>query len=176
MRLLATLILFTASAVADCIPFSEAASKLGYDVCVTGKVLKVYVSRSGTQFLDFCDQPKECPFTVVVFATDLREVGDIRLLAGKTIEIHGKVRQYNGRAEIILRTSRQLRGEAAHLPAAPRDYDADVRGRYSAGSLARSKSAKKQKKGHAPSNTAVSESDVMEDREEVPADKQPPKL
>src|SRR5256885_7518206 len=51
--------------------------KTGSRACVSGKVLKVVAGR-GAQFLDFCEDYAKCPFTVVVFDRDLRDVGDIR--------------------------------------------------------------------------------------------------
>src|SRR6266436_2618538 len=128
------LLALISSATAACIPFDQASKKVGETVCVTGKVLKVSSSaRSGTQFLNFCDDYKTCPFTVVVFARDLRDVGDVRPLEGQTIEIHGKVKLYKGQAEIVLSDSRQLKGEAAKLPALPKNFDVENQGKYSAG-------------------------------------------
>ncbi len=49
------------------------------------------------------NDPKACPFTVVVFAGDLKKMGDVRQLEGKQIEIKGTVQDYDGHAEIILR-------------------------------------------------------------------------
>jgi len=120
------------SAQAKCIPFEEAPQKIGDETCVRGTVVGVTESQSGTWFLNFCDDYKTCPFSVVVFAKNLKDVGDVRQLAGRTIEIFGKIRSYHGRAEIILRESRQLRGEAAKLPPAPKTYDVSRRGRYRA--------------------------------------------
>jgi DNA/RNA endonuclease YhcR with UshA esterase domain len=120
-------------ASAACMPITEAPKKIGADACVTGTVFKVQESeKGGAWFLDFCQDYRQCPFTVVVFARDLRDVGDVRQLQGKTIELWGRIRSYGGRAEIILRNSRQLRGEAAKLPPLPKDYDVTRRGRYSA--------------------------------------------
>ena len=55
-----------------------------------------------------------CPFTVVVFSRDLKDVGDIRRLTGRMIEIKGPVKLYDGRAEIILNRISQITGGAAH--------------------------------------------------------------
>lgn len=132
-RLAAVLCLLTSSAAGACIPFTEAPDKIGHEVCVAGTVLKVAEGKRGTWFLDFCEDYTKCPFTVVVFARNLRDVGDVRQLAGKQIEIFGKVKLYNGRAEIILKDARQLHGEAAKLPPMPKEYDASRHGRYSAG-------------------------------------------
>lgn len=122
-----------ASLAADCVTIEQAAKKIGATACVKGKVVRVGQSRSGTYFLDFCDDWKKCPFTVVVFPRDVLNVGDVRKLEGKTIEVHGTIKQYKGRAEIILKDARQLHGEAAKLPPPPKQYDADRHGSYSAG-------------------------------------------
>lgn len=134
-------------AIAACVPIAEAKKYVGDEVCITGKVLKVGRSpRSGTQFLNFCDDYRNCPFTVVVFAKDLSHVGDVNALEGKEIKLYGKVREYKGQAEIILSDERQLKGEKFKLPPAPKNYDAANRGRYSAGSFSEPNSRKPRKK------------------------------
>ena len=60
-----------------------------------------------------------CPFTVVVFSHDLKDVGDVRRLAGRTIEIRGAVKAYEGRPEIILSRISQIDGGAAMIPPPP---------------------------------------------------------
>jgi DNA/RNA endonuclease YhcR with UshA esterase domain len=131
--LLMMLQLCPAIAYAGCIPFSEAGKHVGETRCVTGKVVRVKQGTKGVHFLDFCEDYRACSFTVVIFARDLKNVGDVRQLEGKTIEIHGPVKQYDGRAEIILRQARQLTGEAAQIPPLPKNYDVAKKGRYSAG-------------------------------------------
>ena len=86
-------------------------------------------------FLDFCEDQAACPFTVVVFSHDLKDVGDVRRLAGRTIEIVGNVKLYEGRPEIILSRISQIRGGAAMIPPLPKNYDVENRGHYSAGRL-----------------------------------------
>lgn len=122
------------ASASDCIPFQEAAQHVGQNQCVTGRVLRVKASR-GVHFLDFCEDQMACPFTVVVFSHDLKDVGDVRRLAGRTIEIHGPVKPYQGRAEIVLSRISQVNGGAALLPPLPKDYDVENRGHYSAGHL-----------------------------------------
>ena len=138
---LVTFLFITSLASAACIPISEAAKKIGDTICVTGKVEKISQGVRGVQFIDFCAEHAKCPFTAVVFADRLRDVGDIRTLVGKTIEVHGQVREYDNHAEILVRESRQLRGAGIKLPPVPKDYDVEQRGRYSAG---RFKTAKRQ--------------------------------
>lgn len=135
----------------DCIRFQQAAQHVGEDECVTGKVMRVKASR-GAHFLDFCEDQMACPFTVVVFSHDLKDVGDVRRLAGQMIEIHGRVKLYQGRAEIVLTNLSQVTGGANLLPPLPKNYDVENRGHYSAGHL-RSKRLKSTRP--APNSTAT---------------------
>ncbi|HTR65449.1 MAG TPA: hypothetical protein VMH85_06735 [Terriglobales bacterium] len=135
--------LLSAVAWCECIPFSEAHNHLGETRCVAGKVFAVKEGIKGVHYLDFCEDYVNCPFTVVIFAGDLRQIGDVRQLQGKLVEIHGEVKEYDGRAEIILSQARQLKGEAARLPPLPKNYDVERRGNFSAGIFSRPKPARK---------------------------------
>ena len=126
-------VLFSVAAFADCIPFAEAPDHLGETRCVKGKVVNIGESRGGTLYLNFCDDYKKCAFAVVVFPSALKDVGDVRQLKDKDIEIHGKITQWRGRTEMVLRELRQLKGEAAKIPPIPKDYDVQKKGRFSAG-------------------------------------------
>jgi hypothetical protein len=117
----------------DCIPFEQASDYIGKTKCVSGKVLKVGQSSAGSMFLDFCEDYRKCSFVVIVFRSNLKNVGDVRSLEGKEIEITGKIKEWNDRAEIILKDAGQLDGMAEKLPPAPKTYDADRHGSYSAG-------------------------------------------
>jgi hypothetical protein len=130
---------------ADCIPIREASQHVGETKCVTGKVIRVKVGNKGVHFLDFCEDQLACPFTVVVFPSGLKDVGDVRRLAGRTIEVHGAVKLYDGRAEIILDRISQITGGAAMIPPLPKNYDVENRGHYSAGRLRPSKKPAKVK-------------------------------
>ena len=66
---------------------------------------------------------------VVVFPSDLKQVGDVRQLQGKVIEIEGELKGYDGRAEIVLRRLSQLRGDAARIPPLPKEYDVERHGK-----------------------------------------------
>jgi hypothetical protein len=156
--ILSTTLLFGAS---DCVPVHEAGQHVGEVKCVTGKVLRVKVGNKGVHFVDFCEDHQTCPFTVVVFASDLKDVGDVRQLEGRTIEVHGAVKLYDGRPEIILKRISQLSGGAAMIPPLPKNYDVENRGHYSAGHLHPSKKPKKQKAK--PSTSATYGNDVEGD-------------
>jgi hypothetical protein len=140
------IVLPTGSAMAECIPFYDAAKHVGETRCVTGKVFDIQQGAGGHHYLDFCEDFRACPFTVVIFSGDLRHVGDVRKLKGNVVEIHGDVREYDGRAEIILREARQLSGEAGKIPALPKNYDVEKKGRYSAGRISYAKAARKTTK------------------------------
>ena len=130
---------------ADCYPFTKAGDHLGEVACIKGKVVKVAVSPTGLHFLNFCEDYTKCPFTVVIFPRDLRDVGDVRALEGKEVEVNGKVRSYRGQFEIILRDISQLRGEAASIPNLPKGYDAEKKGSFSAGTFKSPKGSTTQK-------------------------------
>lgn len=129
----------------DCIPIHEAGQHVGETKCVTGKVLRVKVGTKNVHFLDFCEDQMACPFTVVIFSNDLKYVGDVRQLAGRTIEIRGAVKVYDGRPEIILSRISQITGGAAMIPPLPKNYDVENRGHFSAGRLYPSKKPAKTK-------------------------------
>ena len=120
---------------ADCIPIAQARQHIGETQCVTGKVLRVKQGSRGVTFFDFCEDFRVCPFTVVVFPGHLKDIGDVRELKNKVIEVHGPLKEYDGRAEIVLDQLRQLGGEAAKIPRLPKDYDVERKGKYSAGTF-----------------------------------------
>jgi hypothetical protein len=145
----------------DCIAIQEAGQHVGETKCVTGKVLKIKVGEKGVHFLDFCEDQMACPFSVVVFPSGLKDVGDVRRLAGRTIEIHGAVKLYDGRAEIILNRIGQITGGAAMIPPLPKNYDVENRGHFSAGHLRPAKKPAKTKA--APNTTSTYGNDVEGD-------------
>jgi len=132
-------------AASDCVPIHEASQHVGETKCVTGKVVRVKVGVKGVHFLDFCEDQIACPFTVVVFSHDLKDVGDVRRLQGRMIEIHGPVKLYDGRAEIILNRISQITGGAAMIPALPKNYDVENRGHFSPGRVRPTKKPAKTK-------------------------------
>jgi len=142
----------------DCIPIYEANHHVGETKCIIGKVLRVKVGHGGIHYLDFCEDQAACPFTVVVFARDLKDVGDVRRLAGRMIEIKGPVKLYDGRPEIILNRISQITGGAAMIPALPKNYDVENRGHYTAGHLRPTK--KPSKTTATPNSTATYGYDV----------------
>jgi ssDNA-binding Zn-finger/Zn-ribbon topoisomerase 1 len=149
---------------ADCIPFAEATKHVGETRCVSGKVLRVKQGDRGVTFFDFCADYRLCSFTVVVFPGDLKNIGDVRTLQGKDVEIHGPIKLYDNRAEIILRDYKQLSGEAARIPPLPKGYDVEKKGRYSAGKFSYPNKRKPTKKRQ----TAPAQTEEQEDASVLP--------
>jgi len=123
-------------------------------------VLRVKVGAKGVHYIDFCEDQMACPFTVVVFPSDLKDVGDVRRLSGHVIEIRGAVKLYDGRAEIVLNRVSQVTGGSTLIPPMPKNYDVEKQGHYSAGRMRPSKKPKKTKNKPASSATYGNEADA----------------
>jgi hypothetical protein len=140
---------FPAFCLAACIPFDQAHKHIGETQCVSGKVLRVEAGSGGVHYLDFCEDHGSCSFSVVVFASDLKRVGDVDQLAGKAVEIRGEVKEYDGRAEIVLDDAKQLGRQTTRLPPLsplPKSFDVEQRGHFSAGQSRASKKRARTKK------------------------------
>jgi hypothetical protein len=142
LRHLALLAMLSALAAADCIPFAQARDHIGETQCVTGRVLGLKHGSRGVTFFDFCEDFRVCPFTVVVFPGHLKDIGDIRTLTGKVVEIHGPVKAYDGKAEIVLQQLRQLGGDAVKVPRLPKNFDVEKHGHFSAGTMSHPRPAR----------------------------------
>jgi DNA/RNA endonuclease YhcR with UshA esterase domain len=129
----------------NCVSFAEASKHVGTAQCVSGTVLRVEHGAKGATFLTFCKEAKACAFTVVVFPTDIKKMGDIGQLEGRQIEIRGTIEDYEGHAEIVLRRTQQL-GESAYvvIPRVPTDYDVEKVSHNSAGRFRKPKAAKRK--------------------------------
>jgi hypothetical protein len=149
-----------ASHASDCLPIGEASQHVGETKCIVGRVVRVKVGTKGVHFVDFCEEQIACPFTVVVFPHDLKDIGDVRRLAGRVIEIHGPVKLYDGRAEIILSRIGQLTGGSTLIPPLPKNYDVEKQGHYSAGRMRPTKKPAKSYPTPSTSATYGNEADA----------------
>jgi hypothetical protein len=131
---------------AECSPFTDAKKHIGQKSCIRGQVLRVEHSAECISYLNFCEDYRACPFTVVVFAEDQHHVGALETLVGRTIEINGKVRDYACHAEIVLQDSAQLGGEFKRLPPVPKEFDVEQQGKFSAGTFHAPKNRKPSRK------------------------------
>lgn len=92
-----------------CVDFHSAGQHTGGNGCVSGRVLRVYTSRSGSTFLDFCQDYRSCPFSTVIFASDRNNFGNLGALEGQKVDILGEIVTYGGRAEIVIHGPDQIR-------------------------------------------------------------------
>lgn len=87
--------------------FKEAIDHVGENAKVTGKVIKIYTAKSGVTFFDFCENYKDCPFSAVLFASDLEKFGDLKQYQ-RDVKISGTIKLYNGKSQIILNDKEQI--------------------------------------------------------------------
>jgi DNA/RNA endonuclease YhcR with UshA esterase domain len=102
-----------------CVAIERAKDFSGKEICVVGKVYRVGFTDGGTAILRFCED-RECPFTAVVFERDLEKVGNVQMFEGRVLEVTGKIREYKGATEIVVRRRDQFSGDALS-PAANSD-------------------------------------------------------
>ena len=86
---------------------AEADTHYDQEMIVTGKVAQVTI-RPKVTFLNIDKPFPNSPFTVVIFHGHSSYFGDANDLKGKTIEIRGKIKDYNGKPEIALDNTNQL--------------------------------------------------------------------
>jgi hypothetical protein len=99
----------TAAGPGRCVDFHDVGAHVGETGCISGRILRVYTSRAGNTFLDFCADYRACPFTSVIFSSDRGKFGNLQTLEGVPVEIHGPITTYQGRAEVIIRDPNQIR-------------------------------------------------------------------
>ena len=156
-------LLLSSVCFAECIPFEQARKHIGEDQCIAGKVVRVEAGNGGVHYLDFCEDHRLCPFSVVVFSYDLKHVGDVRQLAGRIVNIRGEIKEYDGRAEIVLENAHQLGGGGAGASPLPKSFDVEERGHFSAGKFRASKRRPTRNKKGRPTLPADIPEDVESD-------------
>ena len=93
----------------ECIDYTEAGRHVGEYACVIGKVDNIYTSSKGNNFLNFCPNYKTCPFSAIIFSSDTHKFSNIKGYEGKTVDITGLIKTYQGRAEIIINDPTQIK-------------------------------------------------------------------
>ncbi len=86
---------------------ADAASHYDQEMVVTGKVVQVTIRPSVT-FLNIDKAFPDSPFSVVIFHGRSSFYGDANALRGKSIEIQGKIKNYQDKPEIVLDNMSQL--------------------------------------------------------------------
>lgn len=91
------------------IDYTNAPNYIGKEVLVTGTIVKVFVSKTNTTFLNYCDNFRACPLSAVVFAPDRGKFGDLQKLEGKTVKLSGTIKSFQGRPQMILKNPNQIK-------------------------------------------------------------------
>ena len=94
----------------DVVDYTEAKDFIGEEVTVRGKVARVAKPKE-TIFINFNKDWQNDPFTVVIFKDDVNKFPAIYDIEGKMIYVSGKVQEFRGKAEIILKDPSQLKVE-----------------------------------------------------------------
>lgn len=97
----------TEAALAATITPHEAASHIGQVATVEGTA-SVYTTKSGVTFVDLGGYGRSSPFTGVIFKDNAGKFPNVNVLSGKVVDIHGRIKEYRGKPEIILNNAGQL--------------------------------------------------------------------
>jgi DNA/RNA endonuclease YhcR with UshA esterase domain len=107
---LALLLTFAAApALAETITAAEAKNHIDKDATIEGVISEVHHAASGRAiFIEIGGRYPSNPFSAVIFKDNFSKFPNVDSLAGKTVDITGKIQDYRGRAEIILNDPAQL--------------------------------------------------------------------
>jgi len=88
---------------------AKAKNNIGKEVIITGKIDQVVKSTGGNYFFNMGGKFPHNKFTAVIFKSDAKKFGKvINTYEGKNVEITGKIKEYNGKPEIILNSVDQI--------------------------------------------------------------------
>ncbi len=85
----------------------DAKNYIGQTVTVKGTVDRVYVSQKGDVFIDMGGKHPNAAFTAVCFKQAIPTV-QLQQLNGKIISVKGKIKEYQGKVEIVLESADQI--------------------------------------------------------------------
>ena len=88
--------------------YTQAPKHIGESTSITGEVKNIFTAKSGVTFFDYCDRGKTCPFSVVIFASDLLKFKNLKQYQ-RQLEVTGIVRSYQGQAEMVLNDPGQVK-------------------------------------------------------------------
>jgi len=89
--------------------YKDAVDHIGETAIIEGTPIDIHTSTNGTAFFDYCKNYKSCPFSAVIFASDMQKFKNIMQYQGETIDVAGSVKSYGGRAEIVINDPGQVR-------------------------------------------------------------------
>jgi DNA/RNA endonuclease YhcR with UshA esterase domain len=99
-------------ALAETIPPSDTPKYVGKSVTVEGPVNEVHHAASGkVTFIDMGGRYPNNTFAGVIFSDDTSKFPGVDSLEGKTVDITGTIKLYQGRTEIILNDPAQIKAK-----------------------------------------------------------------
>jgi len=87
--------------------YTEAPKHIGERATIRGTVVKTFTAKSGVTFFDFCQGFDSCPFSAVIFASDLGGFGDLKKYE-RAVKLTGVIKSYQGNAEMTLNSPEQI--------------------------------------------------------------------
>jgi RecJ-like exonuclease len=88
----------------------EVPQHVGQVVTVEGVVGEIHHAQSGKViFIDIGGRYPNNAFAAVIFKDDFNKFPNVDSLAGKTVDITGRIKEYQGRVEIVLDDPAQLK-------------------------------------------------------------------
>ncbi len=89
--------------------YTQAPQHVGETAHISGTVISVYTSKSGTTFFDYCVNYSGCPFGAVIFASAKQRFSSpLTAYQGENITVSGTITSYKGKAEIVLNKPSQI--------------------------------------------------------------------
>ncbi|MGH6674316.1 MAG: hypothetical protein ACRECE_09805 [Xanthobacteraceae bacterium] len=99
----------TSVRAADTIAPGEARAHAGEHVTIEGAVSAVHTADSGVTFLDIGGSFPNNAFAAVIFKDDAAKFRHLDSFTGRTVDVSGAVRLYQGKAEIVLNDPAQIK-------------------------------------------------------------------
>lgn len=87
--------------------YTKAPDHIGERATISGTVVRTFTAKSGVTFMDFCQGFDACPFSAVIFASDLKKFGDLKSYE-RAVKLTGMIKDYQGQAEMTLSSPDQV--------------------------------------------------------------------
>lgn len=87
----------------------KAIDHIGENCIVKGVVKQVFISKKGTIFLNLDDYFPDNNFSGVIFKSDAGKFRNIKSYENKVVEIKGKIKEYQGKTEIVIKSEEHIR-------------------------------------------------------------------
>jgi hypothetical protein len=109
VTLFVILLFFSFSLFSQTVAPDSAQYHVGALTTVCGVVVGVFTTKKGLTFLNFDKAYPINPFTAVIFPADSMNFEKPDFYKGKRICVTGRVKNYQGKTEIILKKANQIR-------------------------------------------------------------------